>query len=103
MLKGSPFVRGLYGAQLERALGVLSAGAVAAGGVPPAARRADAVLDAATDHLGLPRFTTYPSMQHRMASPTANPGGRPPVAAIEKLVRRYADDLALFERLSGST
>ena len=60
-----------------------------------------AVLDEATDHLGLPRFTKYPTMRHQMASPTTNPGGRPSCAAIETLVRRYADDLVLFERLSG--
>ncbi len=41
------------------------------------------VLDDATDHLGLPRFTSYPVMEHWMASPTTNPGGRPSAAAIE--------------------
>lgn len=101
MLKGSPFVRGLYGAQLERALAFYPRECWLLVEFRRLLAEPHAVLDAATDHLGLPRFTSYPSMQHWMASPTANPGGRPPAAAIEKLVRRYADDLALFERLSG--
>lgn len=101
MLQGSPFVRGLYGAQLERALAFYPREQWLLLEFRRLLKEPPAVLDDATDHLGLPRFTSYPSMQHRMASPTSNPGARPSVAAVETLVRRYADDLALFERLSG--
>jgi hypothetical protein len=101
MLQGSPFVRGLYGAQLERALRFFPREQWLLVEFRRLLTEPSAVLDEATDHLDLPRFETYPSMPHRMASPTSNPGARPSVAAIEHLVRRYADDLAVFERLSG--
>src|SRR5262249_50074110 len=64
-------------------------------------REPHAVLDQATDLLEVPRFTTYPELSQKMAAPESNPGTRPSVAAMEGLVRRYADDLALFARLSG--
>jgi hypothetical protein len=101
MLQGSPFVRGLYGAQLERALAFYPREQWLLLEFRRLLRDPHAVLDDATDHLGLPRFTAYPSMPHQMATPTSNPGARPSAAAVESLVRRYADDLTLFERLSG--
>ena len=101
LLQGSPFARGLYGAQLERALACYPREQWLFVEFRRLLDEPTAVLDEATDHLGLPRFTAYPSMPHRMASPPANPGGRPSSAAIEGLVRRYADDLVLLERLSG--
>ncbi|MDX6358646.1 MAG: hypothetical protein QOH37_1700 [Nocardioidaceae bacterium] len=101
LLRRSLFSRGLYGAQLERALALF----------PPAqwelfefrdiVSHYEASLDRATDLLGLERFATYPALDHRMATPTTNSGTSPGVAAIERLVRRYEDDLAVFERLSG--
>lgn len=101
LLRRSLFNRGLYGAQLERALALF----------PPAqwelfefrelVSHHEASLDRATDLLGLPRFETYPALDHRMATPTSNAGTAPTVAAIERLVRHYQDDLPLFERLSG--
>jgi len=101
MLQGSPFVRGLYGAQLERALRFFPRDQWLLVEFRQLLRHPDAVLDAATDLLELPRFETYPAMPHKMASPVTNPGDRPSTAAIERLVRRYADDLATFEHLSG--
>jgi hypothetical protein len=101
MLQGSPFVRGLYGAQFERALAFFPRDQWLLVEFRRLLRDPHAVLDEATDHLAVPRFTAYPSMPHQMATPTENPGARPSVAAFEALVRRYADDLTLFERLSG--
>lgn len=101
MLQGSPFVRGLYGAQLERALRFFPREQWLLVEFRRLVSDPTSVLDEATDHLDLPRFESYPALPHRMASPTSNPGARPSVAAIEGLVRRYSDDLALFERLSG--
>ena len=101
LLRGSPFARGLYGAQLERALALFPAEQWLLVEFRALLRDPDAVLDRATDLLGLPRFAAYPELPQRMAGPTTNPGPRPSVAAIEGLVRRYADDLALFARLSG--
>lgn len=101
LLQGSPFARGLYGAQLERALACYPREQWLFVEFRRLLGEPTVVLDEATDHLGLPRFTTYPSMPHRMASPLSNPGGRPSSAAIERLVRRYAEDLVLLKRLSG--
>lgn len=101
LLQGSPFARGLYGAQLERALGCYPREQWLLVEFRQLLDDPHTVLDRATDHLGLRRFATYPALPHRMASPVSNPGGRPSAAAIERLVRRYADDLVLLERLSG--
>lgn len=101
LLRRSPFVRGLYGAQLQRALAFFPRDRWLLLEFRSLLREPRPALDQATDLLGLPRFTSYPHLPQRMAGRTSNPGARPSVAAIESLVRRYADDLALFEQLSG--
>jgi hypothetical protein len=101
LLRGSPFARGLYGAQLERAMALFPAEQWLLVEFGSLIREPHAVLDRATDLIGVPRFTSYPSLPQKMAGPTTNPGPRPSAGAVEGLVRRYADDLALFERLSG--
>ena len=101
LLQRSPFARGLYGGQLERALAVYPAEQWLFVEFRSLLREPEVVLDRATDLLGLKRFTTYPELTQRMASPTINTGPRPSVEAIEGLVQKYADDLARFERLSG--
>ncbi|HEY3528649.1 MAG TPA: sulfotransferase [Nocardioides sp.] len=101
LLRGSPFARGLYGAQLERALALFPAEQWLLVEFRALLRDPRAVLDRATDLLGLPRFASYPALPRRMAGPTTNPGPRPSVVAVEGLVRRYADDLSLFADLSG--
>ena len=58
------------------------------------------VLDLATDHLGIDRFRRHPPLLRRSATPTRNTGTVPAVAALDGLVSGYADDLALFERLT---
>lgn len=101
LLRRSLFNRGLYGAQLERALALFPSGQWELFEFRELVSQHEASLDRATDLLGLPRFETYPALDHRMATPTSNAGTAPDVAAIERLVRRYQDDLPLFERLSG--
>jgi hypothetical protein len=99
-LRHSLFTRGLYGAQVERGLAVFP-------------RRqwlflefrellSDPVdaMDRATDHLGLERFTTYPELVQRSATSTTNAGTAPTVAALDAVVQGYADDLAVFEKLT---
>lgn len=100
-LQRSPFSRGLYGAQLERGLAHFPAEQWLLFEFREITGDHRRSLDRATDHLGIERFETYPELDHRMATPTTNDGTAPSVAAIEGLVRHYADDLALFERLSG--
>ncbi|HEY2880088.1 hypothetical protein [Nocardioides sp.] len=101
LLRRSPFARGLYGAQLERAMAFFPAEQWLMVEFGSLIREPHAVLDRATDLLGVARFRDYPALVTRMAGSTTNPGPRPSAGAVEGLVRRYADDLALFERLSG--
>ena len=101
LLQGSPFVRGLYGAQLQRAFDSFPRDQWLLLEFRSLLREPHDVLDAATDLLGVPRFETYPELSQKMAAPESNAGTRPSVAAVEGLVRRYADDLAVFEQLSG--
>lgn len=101
LLQRSPFARGLYGAQLERGLALFPAEQWLLFEFREITGDHERSLDRATDHLGIERFETYPGLDHRMATPTTNDGTAPSVAAIEGLVQHYADDLALFERLSG--
>jgi hypothetical protein len=99
-LQRSPFARGLYGAQLDRALALFPAEQWLFYEFRELLADHELSLDKATDHLGIARFEGYPALDHRMATPTTNDGTAPGVAAVEALVERYADDLALFERLS---
>jgi hypothetical protein len=100
-LQRSLFARGLYGAQLERALPLFPASQWLLFEFRDLLARYTDHLDRATDLLGLPRFEEHPELRHSMAMPGVNQGPAPTVGAVEGLVRRYADDLALFERLSG--
>jgi hypothetical protein len=101
VLRRSIFSRGLYGAQLERALAIFPREQWALYEFRAFLGDHEHGLDQATDLLGLPRFETYPSLDHRMATTGGVPSEQPTVAAVEGLVEWYADDLALFERLSG--
>jgi hypothetical protein len=101
LLQRSLFTRGLYGAQLERALAFFPREQWLLVEFRELLREPHAVLDRATELLGIPRFTAYPALPRKMAAPESSPGTRPSVEAVEGLVRRYADDLARFTRLSG--
>jgi hypothetical protein len=101
LLQNSLFSRGLYGAQLERAFATYPRDRWLLLEFRSLISEPRAVLDRATDLLGLPPYDAYPELPRRMATPTDNPGPRPSVDQVERLVHRYADDLALFERLSG--
>jgi len=100
-LRRSPFSRGLYGAQLERALTLFPIEQWELYEFRQLLGDHERSLDRATDLLGLPRFETYPGLDHRMATSAGVPSDRPTVSAVEGLVEWYADDLSLFERLSG--
>jgi hypothetical protein len=101
VLRRSLFSRGLYGAQLERALGLFPVERWELYEFRELLGGHERSLDRATDLLELPRFETYPSLDHRMATSPGITSDRPTVAAVAGLVERYADDLVLFERLSG--
>jgi len=100
-LQQSMFARGLYGAQLERAAPLFPAEQWRHFEFREFLSAPTRYLDVVTDLLEIPRFETYPETSQRMAAPTVTRGTPPSVSAVEGLVQRYADDLALFERLSG--
>ena len=100
-LRRSVFSRGLYGAQLERALALFPIEQWTLYEFREFLGGHERGLDRATDLLGLPQFETYPSLDHRMATSAKVPSEQPTLAAIEGLVEWYADDLVLFEQLSG--
>ena len=100
-LRRSLFSRGLYGAQLERALALFPVEQWELYEFRELLGGHERSLDRATDLLDLPRFETYPTLDHRMATSPGITSDRPNVAAVASLVARYDDDLVLFERLSG--
>jgi hypothetical protein len=99
-LQRALFSRSLYGSQLDRALALFPEDQWRMFEFRAFLREPERHLDLATDLLELPQFTEYPRETQRMATPEVNRGTAPSVGDIERLVTRYADDLALFERLS---
>ncbi len=99
--EGSVLARGLYGAQLERGLALfprerwlLLEFRSMLGDFGP-------TLDRVTDFLGVGRFRGTPELRHAMAGDDLVPGTAPTAADVSLLAEAYADDLALFTRLSG--
>lgn len=99
-LQRSLFARGRYGAQVERGLALFPRGQWLFLEFRELLSDHEHTLDRATDHLGLERFERYPDLVQRSATPTRNVGSAPTVAALDLLLQGYADDLALFERLT---
>jgi len=58
-------------------------------------------VDRATDHLGLPRFEEHPPLRNRYAGASLVTGTAPTAADLASLAELYADDLAVFDQLSG--
>jgi len=96
----SMVIRGLYGAQLERGLAQFDRSQWLMLNFSEWVRDYTGALDQLTDFLGIHRFRRYPRLRLN-PTPESHEGTPPTEADIEKLVARYADDLALFERLSG--
>lgn len=96
----SMVIRGLYGRQLERGLSIYPAGQWALFNFTELVGDYTAALDRLTDHLGLHRYRRYPVLPHN-PTPESHEGAPPTPEDVERLVERYAEDLALFERLSG--
>lgn len=95
------YTRGLYGEQLERGLSLFPREQWLLLDMAEIATAPHDVLDRATDHLGLPRFASYPERLHQGATPTSNVGAAPTLEHIQRLVDLYADDLERFAHLSG--
>jgi len=99
-LQRSLFARGRYGAQVERGLALFPRQQWLFLEFRELLSDHQRTLDRATDHLGIDRFQRYPELIQQNATPTQNAGPAPTVAALDQLVQGYADDLALFERLT---
>ncbi|MCA1981618.1 sulfotransferase domain-containing protein [Nocardioides nematodiphilus] len=97
----SLYVRGLYGQQLQRGFALFPREQWLLLDIRELASDQNAVLDRVTDHLSLPRFTTYPEPRRRGHVPETHQGPAPTVADVQRLVDLYAEDLALFADLSG--
>jgi len=96
----SMVIRGLYGRQLERGFSIYPAEQWALFNFTELVSDYTAALDRLTDHLGLHRYRRYPELPHN-PTPEQHGGPAPTADDISRLVERYSDDLALFERLSG--
>jgi sulfotransferase family protein len=96
----SMVIRGLYGAQLERGLAQFDRSQWLMLNFSEWVRDYTGALDRITDFLGIHRFRKYPPLRLN-PTPERHEGTPPSAADIEKLVVRYTDDLALFEKLSG--
>ncbi len=96
----SMVIRGLYGAQLERGLVHFDRSQWLMLNFSEWVEDYTAALDELTDFLGIHRFRSYPALRHN-PTPERHVGTPPSEADITRLVTRYTDDLALFEKLSG--
>ena len=95
------FARGRYGEQLRRGLEVFDRDQWLLLTFEQVVGDHRATLDLVTDHLGIHRYRKYPELQRANAS-SPRLRGRPPSAAdLRRLADLYADDLAVFTRLSG--
>lgn len=97
----SGIARGYYGAQLEHGFSVFPREQWLLLEFRSMLRDYDDVVDRVTDHLGLPRFDERPPLRNRYAGADQVSGTAPTADDISGLVELYADDLALFGRLSG--
>jgi len=97
----SLFSRGLYGEQLTRGLHLFPRDQWCVLDFARFVRDPASTMDVLTDFLGLERFVTQPEVRHAMSTPPVNTGAAPTEDDVARLVDRYAEDLAVFERLSG--
>lgn len=93
--------RGLYGQQLERGLRHFPREQWLLIGFRDFLTHHTSTLDRVTDHIGVHRYRRYPGLQHRGATASGHAGRPPSADDVRHLVELYADDLALFARLSG--
>jgi hypothetical protein len=92
--------RGLYGRQLERGLGVFPREQWLLVPFRTFVTSPGRVLDELVGFLGIGAWNRYPTLRTN-PTPRDQVGPAPTAADMERLVEVYADDLALFARLSG--
>lgn len=97
----SGVIRGLYGAQLTRALGFFEREQWLLLEFRSLLADWDATLDRVTDHVGLPRFDERPALRNSFRGADAVVGTAPTAEDLTGLARRYEADLETFAELSG--
>lgn len=97
----SGIARGYYGQQLERGFAIFDREQWLLLEFRAMLRDFDAVVDRTTDFLGLPRFGRRPPLRNRYAGAELVTGTAPTAEDVAGLASLYAEDLALFARLSG--
>jgi hypothetical protein len=97
----SGIARGYYGQQLERGFATFPREQWLLLEFRAMLRDFDATVDRTTDFLGLPRFGDRPPLRNRYAGAELVSGTAPTADDLASLASLYADDLALFGRLSG--
>jgi len=97
----SGIARGYYGGQLEHGFTVFDREQWLLLEFRQMLADYDTVVDRVTDHLGLPRFEQRPPLRNRYAGAEQVPGTAPTAEDLAGLADLYAEDLALFTRLSG--
>ena len=93
--------RGFYGEQLERGFALFPREQWLLLELRSMLTDFSSAVDAATDHLGLPRFERVPPLQNWHAGASRVPGTPPSAASLAEIATIYAEDLARFESLSG--
>lgn len=93
--------RGMYGALLERGLATFPREQWLLIEFRDMLARFEHHVNATTDHIGLPRFDSIPALKNRYAGAESITGTAPSGEDLVRLAALYADDMALFEQLSG--
>lgn len=97
----SGVIRGYYGQQLERGLGIFPREQWLLLSFREMLADHGTAMDRMTDHLGVERFAETPELLHKMGVWPKVEGTAPTGADIAGLAELYAADLELFARLSG--
>jgi hypothetical protein len=93
--------RGMYGALLQRGFESFPREQWLLIEFRDMLKRFDHHVNATTDHIGLPRFDEVPALKNRYAGAESVTGTAPTGEELARLAELYAEDVALFERLSG--
>lgn len=94
-------VRGYYGSQLRRGFEVFGREQWLLMDFTAFLADHEGHLDAATDHLDLPRFTRHPPLKHLMAATEAVTGTAPTGEDLRVLADALAGEVAEYAALSG--
>ena len=99
--RASGVVRGYYGSQLRRGFGIFGREQWLLLDFSSFLAEPARHLDAATDHLGLPRFADHPPLKHLMAGTAGVTGTAPTGADLVALAATLGPEVEQYAALSG--